>query len=139
MATIIFRLLVCGIFEFFGRWVYRNPARLFPKFLYSDRTSGIPAKTARLFGFLLMLFGYFALLTIVTERFSEGLIAAFVALGLGVIAAWFLRPTTPPDTRARAEKPTAGFLTTRAKWFVGIMLVVGTIIMVYAVILAYRR
>lgn len=49
--------------------------------------------TARVWAFVLMFLGYYASLTIITERFSREWVGGVVAYGLSFCAAWFLRPT----------------------------------------------
>jgi hypothetical protein len=135
MAALLFRLAVGCVFILFGRWVYRNPRKLYPNTFYTDPESPLLARLTRTFALLLILVGSFSILTIATERLTKGIIEAFIALGLTAVATWCLRPRLLKVPQAQGvPKQVGGFLTARGKWFVGIWLAVATAFTIAVVI-----
>lgn len=132
MASIVFRLAAGCAFILFGRWAYRNPRRLYPSTLYTNPESLLLIRLTRAFALLLIVVGSFSVLTIATERFTKSIAEAFIALGLSLVATWYLRPRGP-----RAEtlpKQVNGFLTVRGKRFVGISVALATALAIAVVI-----
>lgn len=141
MAAILFRIVVGPIFILAGRYVYRNPRKLYPNAFYTNPESPVLIGLTLLFAFLLMFGGSFAVLTIATEQFAKGIIGAFVALGCSVLIASYLRPRGLPQiSQVRAEPQRAvGFLTAKGKWFFGISLAVATVLTIAVVVCVLLR
>ncbi len=140
MATMVFRLAVGCAFILFGRWAYQNPRRLYPNSCYTNPDSPLLTRLTKVFASLLMLVGSFSSLTLITERFTKGIIGAFAALGLAALATWLLCPRLPPIAQAEVvPKEAAGFLTVRGKWFVGISLAVATVVTIAVVVFVLLR
>jgi hypothetical protein len=86
MATIVFRLAVGCAFILFGRWAYRNPKKLYHSSFYADPENPLLVRLTRAVALLAMVVGAFSVLTVATERLTKGIVEAFIALGLAVVA-----------------------------------------------------
>jgi len=137
MATIVFRLTVGCVFVLFGRWAYRNPERLYPSSFYTNPDSPSLVKMARAFALLLILVGCFSILSVATERLTNGIVEAFIALGFAVVATWYLLPRISGGEPG-PRRP-GGFLTRRGKRFVGISLALSGFTIAVIVFVFLRR
>lgn len=100
---------------------------IYPRSFYANPNSPFLVGFVRVWALILMFCGSYSLLTTVTEQiFSEAMAGIFVTLALSACAVWLLRPTIQHKLeRKYMVTQTTGFLTTKGKWFVGIVLIVG--------------
>lgn len=96
--------MILGLsFVLLGRWLYKNPSKLFPGWgLLNPEHPGVK-KISRVYATLLIFVGTFASVAaaLVLARSAPGM--SLLALPAAIVAAWLLRPKVP-----QSELPVAG-------------------------------
>jgi hypothetical protein len=89
--------LICVGFVFLGRWLYRNPNRVFPRWGLLNPEHPGTQKLGRVYAALFIFIGTIASLEIMLAfLFPRHPELVFVALPVGAAVAWFLRPKVDP-------------------------------------------
>lgn len=129
MSELLFPLIAGTVFVLLGRWMYKNPKRVYPNWLYSNPDHPYLIGGVRVFATMAMFVGSFALIsTVVSHLLPESLIV-IVALAGAILSAWFLRPDMPQPEAAEGMTSDSsipkkrGFLSRKGKWVVGISVV----------------
>lgn len=134
MVMVVLRLVLGCAVILLGRWMYRNPQRVYVGEFYSDREtpaairmSRLAIRLTRLFATLTILSGLYVILTLATVPLAKGLEGVFLGLGLSAILAWYLRPRVPqtPQPRLATGRARGAGLKVSLRLFVGATLATG--------------
>ena len=115
-----------------GRWMYKNPKRTYPNWLYSNPDHPALIGRARAIATFFIFAGlWIALAGVGSRLLPNSWVPVLLILG-GIVGAWYLRPKVPEtavgeglDTAAKTKR--SGFLSTKGKWVVGISLAVAVL------------
>jgi len=128
LIPILLSLLFGAVFVLVGRWLYKNPTKMFRFGLLNPEHPGVQG-LARVYATFFIFGGTFASLGVISAILFQDIPAIpLVALPLAAVGAWFLRPKTTQTDPAitpiqNAEKPK--FLTKHWKgylaFFAGLM------------------
>jgi len=106
-------------FIFLGRWIYRDPKKLYPAWLYSNPDHYLLLGFARAFATLAIFVGSSAAIGTVVSQISPGIAATLLMLVGGVSSAYFLRPKVErmaDSLPTNLEPVHRNFLTSKGKW-----------------------
>jgi hypothetical protein len=143
MLAVLFQLLAGSAFVLLGRWIYKNPKKVYPNWLYSNPDSLFLTGFARVFATMVIFVGSCAVIIALVSHLLPGYMLVIVALAGAIASAWLLRPPVQA-----AEAPTVGgsgttqvptrqgFLSKKGKWIVGISVGVAVLLIfgVFAII-----
>ena len=94
--TVLLTVLVGVLLLLLGRWLYRNPRKMFPTWGLLNPEHPIVQKLGRVYEVFFIFSGIFASVAVSFSfllRSAPGL--AVLAFPIGIAGAWFLRPKTP--------------------------------------------
>jgi len=94
--TVLLTVLFGILFLLLGRWLYRNPRRMFPAWgLFNPEHPGVQ-KLGRVYGVFFIFFGIFASVAVSFSFFLRSVPGlALLAFPIAIVGAWFLRPKIP--------------------------------------------
>ncbi|MGD0600937.1 MAG: cytochrome c oxidase assembly factor Coa1 family protein [Terriglobales bacterium] len=94
MESIMLVLVLGTVFILLGRWLYRNPTRLYPGWgIFNPENPGVK-KVARAYGTFVIFFGTLAISAVLLR----GPYVVLLAIPIAIAGAWFLRPRLPETT-----------------------------------------
>lgn len=154
MLDIIVPLIAGCAFILLGRWIYRNPKKLYPNWLYNNPDHPFHVGFARVFAIMAMVLGSFAVLGSINSLLAFFLpqpLPFLLTVGGVIVAALFLGKRRRQDVQLVAIPPMAtaseqgihnqtkrGYLSTKGKWVLGIALVISFVFGSASIILVFR-
>lgn len=94
MESIMLVLALGTVFILLGRWLYRNPTRLYPGWGILNPEDPRVKKVARAYGTFVIFFGTLAISAVLLR----GPYVVLLAIPIAIAGAWFLRPRLPETT-----------------------------------------
>ncbi len=127
MVEFIFPILFGCAFVWLGRWMYRNPKKVYPNWAYSNPDHPTLIRFVRLFATLVIFGGSFAAIAAVSSKLLPEAAQFIIPFAGAICAAWFGRPrlqlmsSSPasPDGHHQST-PGRSFLSKKGKWVVAI-------------------
>jgi hypothetical protein len=92
MGATVLTVALGAIFIVLGRWLYRNPTKIGPKWGILNREHPGVQRVARAYATFFIFFGMFAAAIGIISRLLPGWPEAFLGLVVAVTGAWLLRP-----------------------------------------------
>jgi Cytochrome oxidase complex assembly protein 1 len=128
MLEIVFPLLAGSAFILLGRWMYGNPKKIYPNWLYNNPDHPFLFGLVRAFATLMMFIGSGAVVSAITSRVLPGALVLMAMLAGGIAGAWFLRPRLQENGQSSASASIgSGFLSNKGKWVLGISVAVAVV------------
>jgi hypothetical protein len=129
MSGLLFGLIGGSVFVLLGRWMYRNPKKVHPNWMYSNPDHPLLIGSARVFATMAMFFGSFVCILALLTCMAPGALTVIVAMVGAIVASWFLRPqvpeaVTPGESHDMPIPKARKFLSKKGWWVVGSTVVV---------------
>lgn len=103
MRSEIFTIAFGAGFVLLGRWLYRNPYRVFPGWGLLNPRNPKVQHIARAYAVLFIFIGVLASGAVISFRFLPGWVAVIISLVIAIVGAFLLRPALPEPVPGAAS------------------------------------